>query len=160
MDSDNKTNNDNNDNNENNEKNEKITYDEFINIFKKIKEEDTLKINELNQTKANILLKFSTFFDEFRNDNENYPSILADAYLCCGNTLSKKFREVFKTKSEKVLINFVAEIPKDILIGDIRYGATYLEPCIRIINTFNEFAYEQIIEFINNLYGLEYNDEK
>jgi hypothetical protein len=135
--------------------NKNLTYNDFIEIFKKIKEEDTLKITDINKENIDVLLKFSAYSDEFMKSNDNYPSILTEAYLKCGNTLSNKFKEVFKTKSEKKLLDFIAQIPKDVLIGKVEYGTTYLEPSIRIINTFNEFAYEKIIEFINNLYDIE-----
>ena len=132
-----------------------LTYNDFIEIFKKIKEEDTLKITDITDININILLKFSAYADDFMKSNDDYPLILTEAYLKCGNNLSNKFKEVFKTKSEKKLLDFIAQIPKDVLIGKVEYGTTYLEPFIRIINTFNEFAYEKIIEFINNLYDIE-----
>ena len=50
---------------ENQQKTEKkLNYNDFAAIFKKIKEEDELKINELDVEKMNILLKFSTFFGQ------------------------------------------------------------------------------------------------
>ena len=136
----------------------KLTYNDFAAIFKKIKEEDELKITELGVEKMNILLKFSAFYDEFLNDDAEYASILTDAYFSCGNCLSKKFKEIYKTKSEAKLIDFLGKFPKEVLIGEIQYGASHLEPCIRIINTINEYVYEQMIEFLNLLYGVSYDE--
>ena len=139
-----------------------LTYNDFVNIFKRIKEEDTVKLDKLKEDpeKINMLIRFSTYFDEIKNDNENYAEILTDGYLTCGNTLSQKFKEVFQTNSAKILKKFVGQIPRDVLFGETQFGMLHLEPCVRIINTFNEYVYEQIVEFINKLYGIEYPPDK